>query len=318
MAIVILAFIPVFALAGQEGKLFHPLAFTKTFACLGATLLAVSLVPVLASMLVRGPFHREEDNWLMRGLLAVYTPTLNWSLDHRRTVLGLAAGLLVLAATVALGLPAPVLRRLESAGYAPLARRFSGFGREFMPALEEGSLLFMPVLLPSTSLTEVKRILSWQDRVISETPEVLTVAGKLGRAETATDPAPVEMIETTIQLRPESEWRPGMTKAALIAELSAKLTRVPGYVPGFLQPIENRILMISTGIRAQLGVKILGDRLDQIQPIALIDCRLRRKLTRADDISHRALDRFKPDTHSLRGVSLGIKINQEHLEILEG
>lgn len=269
MAIVILAFIPVFALAGQEGRLFHPLAFTKTFACLGATLLAVSLVPVLASMLVRGPFHREEDNWLMRGLLAIYTPTLNWSLEHRRTVLGLAACLLAAAAALALGLPAPVLRRLEAVGCAPVARQFAGFGREFMPTLEEGSLLFMPVLLPSTSLTEVKRIMAWQDRVISEAPEVLTVAGKLGRAETATDPAPVEMIETTIQLRPESEWRPGMTQVALIAELSAKLTQVPGYVPGFLQPIENRVLMISTGIRAQVGVKILGDRLDQIQPIAL-------------------------------------------------
>ncbi len=269
MAIVILAFIPVFALAGQEGKLFHPLAFTKTFACLGATLLAVTLVPVLASLLVRGPFHREQDNWLMRGLLAIYGPVLNWSLEHRRTVLGLAGALLALALAIAFGLPQSVRRPLEQVGLQPVARLFQGFGREFMPTLQEGSLLFMPVLLPSTSLTEVKRIMAWQDRVIAETPEVLTVAGKLGRSDTATDPAPVEMIETTIQLRPESEWRTGMTKDGLIAELSEKLTAVPGYVPGFLQPIENRILMISTGIRAQLGVKILGDRLDQLQPLAL-------------------------------------------------
>lgn len=269
MAIIILAFIPVFALAGQEGKLFHPLAFTKTFACLGATLLAVTLVPVLASLLVRGPFHREQDNWLMRGLLAIYGPVLNWSLAHRRTVLGLASALLALALAIALGLPQSVRRPLEQVGLQPVAHLFQGFGREFMPTLQEGSLLFMPVLLPSTSLTEVKRIMSWQDRVIAETPEVLTVAGKLGRSDTATDPAPVEMIETTIQLRPESEWRTGMTKDGLIAELSEKLTAVPGYVPGFLQPIENRILMISTGIRAQLGVKILGDRLDQLQPLAL-------------------------------------------------
>ena len=134
-----------------------------------------------------------------------------------------------------------------------------------MPALNEGALLFMPVLLPQTSLSEVKRIMSWQDRVIAATPEVLSVAGKLGRAESSTDPAPVEMIETTIMLRPEVEWRKGMTKAKLIAELSAKLTEVPGYVPGFLQPIENRVLMLSTGIRAEVGIKILGDNLEALQ-----------------------------------------------------
>jgi Cu(I)/Ag(I) efflux system membrane protein CusA/SilA len=134
-----------------------------------------------------------------------------------------------------------------------------------MPTLEEGSLLFMPVLLPSTSLTEVNRIMSWQDKVISAHPEVVSVAGKLGRAETATDPAPVEMIETTIALKPASEWRPGVTKAQIIAELSERLSQVPGYVPGFLQPIENRILMTSTGIRAQVGVKIFGDNLEALQ-----------------------------------------------------
>jgi Cu(I)/Ag(I) efflux system membrane protein CusA/SilA len=138
-------------------------------------------------------------------------------------------------------------------------------GSEFMPTLNEGSLLFMPVLLPSTSLTEVKRIMAWQDQVISQTPEVASVGGKLGRSETATDPAPIEMIETTIMLKPESQWRPGMTKEKLVAELEEKLSQMPGYVPGFLQPIENRILMISTGIRAQVGIKILGDNLDDLQ-----------------------------------------------------
>src|SRR5947208_160916 len=138
-------------------------------------------------------------------------------------------------------------------------------GKEFMPPLNEGSLLFMPVLLPSTSLTEVKRIMSWQDQVIRQMPEVASVAGKLGRAETATDPAPVEMIETTIMLKPEAQWRKGMTREAVIAELTEKLTQVPGYVPGFLQPIENRILMISTGIRAQVGIKLLGDNLELLQ-----------------------------------------------------
>jgi Cu(I)/Ag(I) efflux system membrane protein CusA/SilA len=267
MAIIILAFVPVFAMGGQEGKLFHPLAFTKTFACVGATLLAVTLVPVLCSLLVKGPFHREEDNWVMKLLLRVYDPALDWSLAHRKSVLGLAALVLLVSQVVAWGLPRPVIDRI-AARSPSAAARLGGFGREFMPALNEGSLLFMPVLLPQVSLTEVKRIMSWQDRVISGTPEVASVAGKLGRSETATDPAPVEMIETTIMLRPESAWRPGMTRQKIVAELTEKLTAVPGYVPGFLQPIENRVLMISTGIRAQVGVKLLGDDLDQLQQLA--------------------------------------------------
>jgi Cu(I)/Ag(I) efflux system membrane protein CusA/SilA len=285
MAIIILAFIPVFVLGGQEGKLFHPLAFAKTFACVGATLLAVTLVPVLCSLLVRGPFHAEEDNWVMKVLLRFYEPALNWSLSHRGVVLGLAALILEVSQVIAWGLPKPVLRQLATLHPGLETGPLRGLGKEFMPTLNEGSLLFMPVLLPATSLTEVKRIMSWQDRVIAAVPEVASVGGKLGRAETATDPAPVEMIETTIMLKPEfiptnrsvlglfhipwtvrnPEWRPGMTRSQLVAELTEKLTAVPGYVPGFLQPIENRILMISTGIRAQLGVKILGDNLDALQ-----------------------------------------------------
>jgi Cu(I)/Ag(I) efflux system membrane protein CusA/SilA len=284
MAIIILAFLPVFVLGGAEGKLFHPLAYTKTFACLGATLLAVTLVPVLCTFLVRGPFHAEEDNWIMKFLLRAYDPALNWSLRHRGLVLGLAAVILAASQVVAWGLPRPWLDRLAPR-YPALATAFKGLGKEFMPTLNEGSLLFMPVLLPATSLTEVKRIMAWQDRVIAAVPEVASVGGKLGRAETATDPAPVEMIETTIMLKPEflatnrsvfglftipwtvrnPEWRPGMTRQKLVAELTEKLTAVPGYVPGFLQPIENRILMTSTGIRAQLGVKLLGDNLDALQ-----------------------------------------------------
>jgi Cu(I)/Ag(I) efflux system membrane protein CusA/SilA len=285
MAIIILAFVPVFVLTGQEGKLFHPLAYTKTFACVGATLLAVTAVPVLCSFLVRGPFHREESNWIMKGLLTLYDPALEWSLRHRTPVVAGAALLLVASITLAFGLPRPLLLALARATSAPtpaatteaavlaefqarhprLASLLAGMGSEFMPTLEEGSLLYMPVLLPSTSLTEVKRIMAWQDRTLSLVPEIASVAGKLGRAETATDPAPVEMIETTIMLRPRDQWRPGMTKAKLVAELTEKMTAVPGYVPGFLQPIENRILMISTGIRAQVGVKILGDNLDALQ-----------------------------------------------------
>lgn len=261
MLVIILAFVPVFLLTGQEGKLFHPLAYTKTFALIGAVLLAVTAVPVFCTILVRGPFKPENENWLMKSLLKIYDPVLNWALVHRKTVLGLACALLAVSCLVAFGLPRGVNARLPES----IARHTQGFGSEFMPTLEEGSLLFMPVLLPATSLTEVQRIMAWQDKVMSEHPAVASVAGKLGRAETATDPAPVEMIETTIMLKPESQWPAGTTKASIIADLSAKLMNVPGYVPGFLQPIENRILMTSTGIRAQVGVKIFGDNLDALQ-----------------------------------------------------
>ena len=263
MLIIILAFVPVFTLLGEEGKLFHPLAFTKTFAMIGATLLAVTIVPALCTFLVRGPFRPEEQNWMMNRLLRLYNPALDWALGHRRAVLGSAAGLLAIALVLAFGLPRPVARSLERWPWA--AKLAGGMGSEFMPTLNEGSLLFMPVLLPSTSLTEIKRLVSWQDQVMKQVPEVQSAAGKLGRSETATDPAPVEMIETTIELKPESEWRPGMTQEKLIAELTEKLSQAPGYVPGFLHPIEGRILMLSTGIRAQVGVKILGDNLEALQ-----------------------------------------------------
>ncbi|HOK77202.1 MAG TPA: CusA/CzcA family heavy metal efflux RND transporter [Verrucomicrobiota bacterium] len=269
MVIIILAFVPVFTLHAEEGKLFRPLAFTKTFATIGATLFAVTIVPVLCTFWVRGPFRREEDNPVMKRLLRLYDPVLDWALSHRRAVVGTAAGLLTLALLLAFGLPRPVIRTLESLRMDGIARAASGMGSEFMPTLNEGSLLFMPVLLPSTSLTEIKRLIAWQDKVIKQVPEVVSAAGKLGRAETATDPAPVEMIETTIELKPESEWRPGMTKAKLVAELTEKLSQAPGFVPGFLHPIEGRILMLSTGIRAQVGVKILGDNLDALQAKAL-------------------------------------------------
>jgi len=285
MIIIILAFIPVFALTGQEGKLFHPLAFAKTFAMIGATLLAATVVPALCTLLVRGPFHGEDRNWVMRVLLAIYDPLLDFALKWRKTVMLIAAMLLACAVAVGFGLPRTWHEWVQARGWDKVAAATKGFGKEFMPPLNEGSLLFMPVLLPSTSLTEVKRIMAWQDQVIRATPEVLSVAGKLGRMETATDPAPVEMIETTIMLKPEwlatnrvvlgfikwptivrnPGWRAGMTIEKLKEELMEKMLEVPGYVPSFLQPIENRILMLSTGIRAQLGVKLLGDNLDALQ-----------------------------------------------------
>ena len=263
MLIIILAFIPVFTLLGEEGKLFHPLAYTKTFAMIGATLLAVTIVPALCTFLVRGPFRPESENWLMKRLLRIYEPVLDWALGHRRAVIGGAATLLTIALILAFGLPRPIAQSV--ANWPVVGKVAQGMGSEFMPTLNEGSLLFMPVLLPSTSLTEIKRLISWQDKVMKQFPEVQSAAGKLGRSETATDPAPVEMIETTIELKPQSEWRPGMTQEKLIAEMTEKLSQAPGYVPGFLHPIEGRILMLSTGIRAQVGVKILGDNLNALQ-----------------------------------------------------
>jgi Cu(I)/Ag(I) efflux system membrane protein CusA/SilA len=285
MAIIILAFVPVFALTGQEGKLFHPLAWTKTFAMVGSTLLAVTVVPVLCSLLVRGPFHAEDRNIIMRMLLKIYDPVLNWALNHRKTVIGAAAMLLATALLMAFGLPRAWTANIRDAGWPRTANLVQGFGKEFMPPLNEGSLLYMPVLLPKTSLTEIQRVMAWQDQVMAGVPEIETVAGKLGRFETPTDPAPTEMLETTITLKPEwistnrtvlgfiklprvvrnPAWREGMTVEKLKAELTEKMKVVPGYVPAFLQPIENRILMLYTGIRAQVGVKIYGDNLDALQ-----------------------------------------------------
>jgi Cu(I)/Ag(I) efflux system membrane protein CusA/SilA len=265
MVIIILAFIPVFSLTGQEGKLFHPLAFTKTFAMAGSTVLAITLVPALCAALIRGPFQAEENNLLMRTLLGIYDPILGWALRFRKTVLGLALIALAAALVLAFGVPSRIVSQLSTLNPQLAAKLPPGMGSEFMPPLNEGSLLFMPVLLPDVSLSEVKRIMAWQDQVIKQTPEVESVAGKLGRAETATDPAPVQMIETTIMLKPKSEWRPGLTEDKIVTELVEKLSNVPGYIPGFLQPIQNRILMISTGIRAQVGIKILGDNLDALQ-----------------------------------------------------
>ena len=277
MGIIILAFVPVFSLSGQEGKLFHPLAFTKTFAMIGATLLGVTLVPVLCSILVRGPYHEENRNIVMKTLMGIYDPVLSWALVHRKTIVGAAVVLLGICLLTAFGLPRATTKKLHDAGFTRTADLFAGFGREFMPPLNEGSLLHMPVLMPKTGLKEIQRVMAWQDTIIAATPEVEIVAGKLGRFETATDPAPTEMLETTIMLKPEyipdgkfrmkrnPEWRDGMTVEKLKAELTEKMKEVPGYVPAFLQPIENRILMLYTGIRAQVGVKIYGDNLDAIQ-----------------------------------------------------
>jgi Cu(I)/Ag(I) efflux system membrane protein CusA/SilA len=198
MLIILLAFIPVFALHGEAGKLFHPLAFTKSYAMAGAMLLALTVVPVLASLLVRGKLRDEGENPILRFLLRLYRPVLEWSLDHGKAVV--VAAVVILLAALALG---------------------RGIGWDFMPPLNERALLYMPTTLPSASVPEINRIMSAQDKILASFPEVESVVGKLGRADTATDPAPVSMIETTIRLKPESEWREGFNIDDLIAELDA-------------------------------------------------------------------------------------------------
>lgn len=244
MAIIVVAFIPVFALTGQEGKLFHPLAYTKSFAMIAAAVMAVTLVPVLCGFLLKGKLKPEEANPIMRVLRRVYQPLLEKALRNR-------------AATVALAL----------LFFIGAMAATTGIGSEFMPALNEGDLLFMPVTDPGISLDEATRIMSKQDEIIASFPEVAWAVGKAGRAETSTDPAPINMNETVIHLKPETEWRDGMTREKLIAELDASL-RMPGVTNIWTQPIINRIEMLATGIRSQVGIKIYGNDLDKLEHVS--------------------------------------------------
>ncbi len=260
MLIIVLAFIPVFALTGQEGKLFRPLAFTKTFAMAGATLLSVTLVPVLASLLIGGRIRGEERSPVMRPLVWLYRPVLGWALRHRVLTLGVAA--LVLAGALAL------VPRL---------------GREFMPPLDEGDLMFMPVTDPAIGLPQAIDIARKQNAAIAAAPEVVGVVAKIARAETSTDPAPVNMTETVVNLKPESQWRPGMTREKLIAELD-QATTLPGVSNIWTQPIINRINMLTTGIRSEVGVKVFGSDLKVLEERARAIAEVLRGIPGAADI----------------------------------
>jgi Cu(I)/Ag(I) efflux system membrane protein CusA/SilA len=244
MIIIILAFVPVFALTGMEGKMFHPLAFTKTFAMIASTLMAVTLVPVLCTFLIRGKLHREDENPVMRTLRAMYRPVLGWALRHRALTLA-AAGLLFVAA-------------LYTA---------TTIGSEFIPPLDEETALFMPITDPRISLTKATEIMRQQDKIIAADPAIEKVVGKIGRAETATDPAPINMSETMLILKPKDQWPKGVTKDAILQRLDEKL-RIPGVTNIWTQPIRNRIDMLSTGIRTQVGVKVFGPDLEQIERIS--------------------------------------------------
>ncbi len=244
MAIILLAFVPVFALTGQEGKLFHPLAFTKTFAVLAATLIAVTLVPVLCSLLLGGRFHAEDANPVMRLLRRVYEPVLGSALRHRAWTVGTAA--------------------LLFAGALLLAR---GIGSEFMPPLNEGDLMFMPIADPSISLDENTAIAKKQNAALQAFPEVEYVVAKVARAETSTDPAPLNMTETIVHLKPREEWRRGLTLDALRAEMG-RAVQFPGVSNIWTMPIINRIDMLTTGIRSEVGVKIFGADLPTLEALA--------------------------------------------------
>lgn len=238
--IIITSFLPVFLLTGQEGKLFHPLAYTKTFIMIVDALLVISLAPVLISFFMKGRFRPETQNPVNRILEKVYEPVIRACIKWRKTTI--AVNIIALAISIPLVL---------------------SLGREFMPPLDEGSILFMPVTLPDVSNSEAKRILQIQDKLIKSVPEVTNVLGKAGRANTATDNSPISMIETIILLKPQSEWRKNMSKNDIINELNAKL-QIPGVTNGWTQPIINRINMLSTGIRTDVGVKVYGQNLDTI------------------------------------------------------
>jgi Cu(I)/Ag(I) efflux system membrane protein CusA/SilA len=244
LVIITLSFVPVFTLEAQEGRLFSPLAYTKTYAMAAAAGLAVTLIPVLMGYLIRGRIPEEQKNPINRALIRLYRPLLVRVLAHPRLVLG--GALLILLATAI-----PVMR----------------IGGEFMPPLDEGDLLYMPSALPGISAGKVTQLLQQTNRLIKTVPEVASVFGKAGRAETATDPAPLEMFETTIQFKPRDQWRPGMTPDKLVEELD-RIVRVPGLANIWVPPIRNRIDMLATGIKSPVGVKVAGTDLQQVDRLA--------------------------------------------------
>jgi Cu(I)/Ag(I) efflux system membrane protein CusA/SilA len=242
--IIITSFLPVFMLTGQEGKLFHPLAFTKTFIMIVDAILVVTLAPVIISFFMKGRFPNEHKNPVNRFLERMYEPVIRTCVKWRKTTIGV--NVLALAVSI------PLIMNI---------------GTEFMPPLDEQSILFMPVTLPDVSNEEAKRILQVQDKIIKSVPEVDKVLGKAGRASTATDNSPISMIETIIMLKPKSQWREGFTKNDIINELDAKM-QIPGVVNGWTQPIINRINMLATGIRTDVGVKVYGQNLDSIATVS--------------------------------------------------
>jgi len=243
LLIIAISFLPVFTLEAQEGRLFHPLAFTKTYAMFGSALLAITVVPVLMGYWVRGRIMPEKKNPVNRFLIWIYRPVIKVVLRAKSVVILLAIAVL-------------------GVSYIP----WRGIGSEFMPPLNEGDLLYMPTTLPGISITKARELLQQTDRIIASLPEVANVFGKIGRAETATDPAPLSMLETTIMLKPQSEWRPGMTIEKLVDELN-KAIQFPGLTNAWTMPIKTRIDMLSTGIKTPVGVKLMGEDLQVLSDL---------------------------------------------------
>lgn len=262
MIIIVVAFMPVFALHGAEGRMYTPLAITKTICVLCAAILAITLVPALCTYLVRGHIVREEDNHVMQLLVRIYRPALDWSLSHKRILLSGAASIFVVAIVVGLNT-----------------------GTGFMPMLDEGDLLYMPVSAPSLSVDEAREALIEQDKILRDYPEVESVLGKAGRADTVTDPAPLSMFETIIRLKPHEQWRPKMTTVQIVNELNRRL-QYAGFINGWTMPIINRINMLSTGVRSDVGVKIYGADQDQLDRLASKAAALLHEVPGAVDVAY--------------------------------
>ena len=296
LLVITVGFLPVFTLQAQAGRLFKPLAFTKTFAMLFSSLLAVTLTPMLMTFFIRGKIRPEDRNPVSRVLRWVYEPVARLALKFPKAVI--VAALIIMAATV---------------------YPFMKLGREFMPPLNEGTLFYMPVTAPALSISEAKRLLIIQDALIKKVPEVESVFGKAGRAETPTDPAPPEMFETIINLKPESQWRPGVTMENIKNELDDVLT-IPGVSNSFTMPIKARIDMLATGIRTPVGIKILGSDLNVIERIgkdleaALQGCaRDTQRLCRAGH--HRVLYRLCRQEGGCRTVRPGRRAGAERCPV---
>jgi Cu(I)/Ag(I) efflux system membrane protein CusA/SilA len=286
--IILVGFLPVFLLTGQEGKLFHPLAYTKSFVMISSAMVVITLIPVLMTMLMRGNFKPESVNPVTRFFIRLYQPVIHWVLKHRKVT--------IVINVIALLITVPIIMHI---------------GSEFMPPLDEGSILYMPVTLPNASVTEVARIMALQDKIIRRVPEVHHVLGKAGRAETATDNAPISMVETIIMLKPKDQWRPGITKRDIVQELDAKL-QIPGVRNGWTQPIINRINMLSTGVRTDIGFKVFGDNLDTLEHYAIKAEQILKDVPGAADIVAERIGNGyyvdiipKKDMLSRYGVSIG-------------
>jgi Cu(I)/Ag(I) efflux system membrane protein CusA/SilA len=278
--ITLVSFSPILFLTGQENKLFSPLVWTKTFAMIGSAFVVVFLVPVLMTLFLKGNVKPESKHPVSRFFLWLYNPVIRWCLKWKKTTLAISAALVL--------------------GSVPLVLNL---GTEFMPPLDEGSILFMPVTLPDVSNSEIKRIMQVQDKLIMTVPEVQNVLGKAGRANTATDNAPMNMIESIILLKPQSEWRKGLTKNDIINELNSKM-QIPGVINGWTQPIINRINMLSTGIRTDVGIKVYGQNIDTINKLAQ---QFKKELEGLEGVKDLYVDPI------VGGKYIEIKINKEEI-----